>query len=396
MDPTAAGRKRQASVALFSAIFTAMIGIGIIAPILPLYAEALGASVFCIGVVFSVFSFSRLLFTPIFGRLSDRIGRKAFIAVGLFLYLGISLGFIVASGPIALIAVRFCQGVAASMIFPIAMAYTGDLSPHMEEGRTMGRFLVAVFAGYGFGPLIGGLLHQHFGFTANFLALGAVSLVALLVVLFFLPDLRLHQGPSPAGATPLRTLLRSRNVVAVLVYRTVTSMCTGLVLGYLPILATRNLSLTTGQIGIIMTGNILITATLQAPFGRLADRVSRAALVVAGGIIFSIAVFCIPLAVGFVSFSAVTFLTGLATAISLPAATAIMVEEGRGHGMGSAMGLLTASMSLGLAIGPLVGGAIAHVTGVSEVFRLFLFVGLFGVAAFALLFRPGAKVDSGS
>ncbi|HDH97186.1 MAG TPA: MFS transporter, partial [Proteobacteria bacterium] len=63
-----------------------MMGVGIIVPLLPLYAKKLGATAFEIGMIFSGFSIARMVFMPIVGRLSDRYGRKPFLSVGLALY----------------------------------------------------------------------------------------------------------------------------------------------------------------------------------------------------------------------------------------------------------------------------------------------------------------------
>jgi len=88
---------------LLLASFAATLGIGFIVPILPVYAETLGASGVWIGLIFSGFSISRFFVMPIVGSLSDVRGRKKFIAIGLFLYALVSLGFILDESPEILI-----------------------------------------------------------------------------------------------------------------------------------------------------------------------------------------------------------------------------------------------------------------------------------------------------
>ena len=116
-------------------IFSSMLGVGIIAPLLPLYAENMGATGLWIGIMFAAFSVSRTLIMPIAGRLSDRRGRKLFLSIGLFTYALISLGYIWAGSVSQLTLVRLIQGIAAGMIIPIAQAYVGDISPVGEEGK---------------------------------------------------------------------------------------------------------------------------------------------------------------------------------------------------------------------------------------------------------------------
>jgi len=126
-------------------IFSSMLGVGIVAPLLPLYAEKMGATGIWIGTIFAGFSISRAIVMPIVGKLSDRSGRKVFLAVGLFTYAIISLGYIWAGNPFQLTLVRLIQGVAAGMVIPIAQAYVGDISPEAEEGKWQGYFNLSGF-----------------------------------------------------------------------------------------------------------------------------------------------------------------------------------------------------------------------------------------------------------
>jgi len=171
-------------------IFASMLGIGIIAPLLPLYAEDLGATGIWIGIIFASFSISRAIFIPIVGRLSDQNGRKVFICSGLFSYAVISLGYVWASSTAELTIIRLLHGAAGGMIIPIAQAYIGDLSPEGEEGRWMGYFNTAFFAGFGFGPLLGGVLTDTFDMASAFYTMGILNLIAFLLALRFLPETR--------------------------------------------------------------------------------------------------------------------------------------------------------------------------------------------------------------
>ena len=145
---------------LFVAVFAVMLGLGIVAPLMPLYAESLGATGIWLGMIFSGFSLTRALFTPVMGKLSDRWGRKSFISIGLFLYAAISLLYTVAGSVFSLTAVRLIHGVASAMVIPIAMAYVGETTASEEAGKVMGTFSMALFLGMGSGPFFGGLLND--------------------------------------------------------------------------------------------------------------------------------------------------------------------------------------------------------------------------------------------
>ena len=99
---------------LFFSIFATVTGVGIVIPLLPVYAHDLGASGFSIGMIFGSFYLARTFFLPYFGRLSDRKGRKPLIVPALLVYAAISLGFIVFKDIQALIVLRFFQGMASA------------------------------------------------------------------------------------------------------------------------------------------------------------------------------------------------------------------------------------------------------------------------------------------
>src|SRR5210317_359921 len=130
---------------LFFSIFAAVTGVGIVVPLLPVYAHDLGASGLYIGLIFGAFSLSRTFFLPYFGRRSDKKGRKPFIVAGLFSYAVISLAFILSSGVKSLIVIRFVQGITSAMIMPVVQAYVGDITPKVKEGWIMGLFNMSLF-----------------------------------------------------------------------------------------------------------------------------------------------------------------------------------------------------------------------------------------------------------
>jgi MFS family permease len=183
-------------------IFSSMLGMGIIAPLLPLYAESLGASEIWIGVIFAAFSISRALSMPIVGHISDRKGRRIFICTGLFVYAAISLGYIWASRVSELTFVRLMHGFASAMVIPIAQAYIGELSPQGKEGVWMGYFNAAYITGYGFGPLLGGVLTDYFSMEVAFSTMGGLNLLAFLLAFSLLPEVhqqkKRSENPKPS------------------------------------------------------------------------------------------------------------------------------------------------------------------------------------------------------
>ena len=132
---------------LFFSIFAAVTGVGIVVPLLPIYAHNLGASGLYIGLIFGAFSLSRTVFLPWFGRLSDVRGRKPFIVPGFLAYALISLSFVYSNTVGTLIVIRFFHGIASAMLMPVIQAYIGDITPRKREGITMGAFNMSLFLG---------------------------------------------------------------------------------------------------------------------------------------------------------------------------------------------------------------------------------------------------------
>ena len=238
-------------------VFSSMLGAGIVAPLLPLYAESLGATGIWIGAIFAGFAASRAIFAPVFGRLSDRSGRKLFISIGLILYAIISLGFLWADTVSKLALMRFLHGASAAMIVPIAQAYIGDICPEGEEGKWMGYAQAAFFTGFGLGPLIGGVLTEHFGMDASFLTMGGLNLVAFLVAALFLPEVsRRKLATSPKLS--FKEMSRSSVIKGIFSSRLGFSLSRGAFVAFLPIFAAIYLGLSPTLVGALLAIHFMV------------------------------------------------------------------------------------------------------------------------------------------
>jgi multidrug resistance protein len=349
------------------AIFSSMLGSGIVVPLLPLYAESLGASSLGLGMIFAAFPISRTLLTPAFGRLSDRLGRKPFITVGLLLYALISLGFIWANTVYLLIIVRLVHGVSGSMILPIAQAYVGDISPQGEEGKWMGYANAAFFSGFGVGPLLGGVVSEHLGMSVAFIIMGGLNLFAFFISLLFLPEVG-RKKSALAPRPSFREMSRSSMMKGLFSFRLATTLGRSSFFTFLPVLATFGLGLAPTSVGALLAIHILLMSLLGIPSGRLADRYSRKAMMLIGSLATVIYLILIPTAPGFWPLLMLVILGSLGSALAVPAASALAVEEGRKYGMGSAMAAISMAMSIGMAVGPIIAGAIIDLSDIDAAF----------------------------
>ena len=377
---------RKVFPVLSLSIFSATLGLGIIAPLLPLYAEGLGATSIWLGIIFASFSVSRAVVIPIAGKVSDRRGRKRFLAIGLLAYTVISFGYMWAGNVAGLTLVRLLHGVASGMVMPIAQAYVGDVVPEGEEGKWMGYFNSAFFAGVGCGPLLGGILAEHLGMNAAFYTMGGLSLLAFLGVVLFLPEISTRQkaiGPSSS----FKEIATSGTVRGLFSFRVGIASARGILMTFLPVFAGMYLGLSLSLIGVLLAVQILGSSLLQIPSGSIADRLNRRGLVVLGCFIYLTAVALVPSTTNFWSLFALSVMVSLGDAAALPAASAMTIQEGKKYGMGMAMAMFNMAFSIGMALGPFLAGILADLSNSSYVFYFAAAIMVAGVSLFSWFTR---------
>ncbi|MFC1983905.1 MFS transporter [Chloroflexota bacterium] len=377
---------KKAFPILAASLFAAMLGVGLVSPLLPLYARDLGASGLELGAIFAGYGIFHSIATPIMGRLSDRRGRKTFLCIGLFAYSIISWGHVLTTNVPQLILVRLLMGAAGAMIIPIAMAYVGDLSPKGEEGKWMGYANTAFFGGFSIGPLLGGGLAERFGMNASFYSMGFLCLLAFLIAVIFLPESS-QRKTGEKGRISFKDISASNTVRGLFSFRLGQSLGRGGLMTFLPLFAATHIGLGTTLIGVLLAANMLPMTVLLAPAGRLADKFNRKALVMLGNFIYLITLVLIPFANTFRQQLWLCFPRALGEAIAMPAATAMTVEEGRKFGMGSTMSALMVAMSIGMALGPTISGGIADLMDINAVFYFAGAIGIIGTSLFAWFTR---------
>ncbi len=159
-------------------VFLVMLGVGIVSPVLPLYARAFDVPYTTVGFVVSAFGIARLLFDLPAGSLTDRYGRKPLIVIGLGIFAGAGLIAAFATNIYHLILSRFFQGVGAALFTTTAMVLVGDIAPPEQRGKYLAYYQGTFFLGSAAGPAFGGLLLDLGGFHTPFFALSALAALA--------------------------------------------------------------------------------------------------------------------------------------------------------------------------------------------------------------------------
>lgn len=385
------GNQNRLLLILTAAVFAPMLGAGIVAPLLPIYAKEFGASGLTIGLLFASFSLSRSILLPRFSRLSDRSGRRNILLIGLLANAACSVGYTLSPTVFSLIAVRLFHGVAAAMVWPIASAYVGDITPRGKEGRYMGRFNMGIFGGLAAGPLLGGLLKDGLGMDAAFLAMGLITMCGFIPALIFLPRQEPYRSVPDRIPPRVWTILReNRTIRALFIFRLGSQFVISVAWAFQPIYLDATLGLSAASIGLLLTLNVAVATLLQAPMGRLADGFSRKAMICIAGVIQAAAVFFMPLATSIATLIAVNLAIGLAGGIHAPAMQAVVTTEGRNAKMmGTLMGALFTAQSLGMLVGPIVAGLVYQSGNFLPLFWATSFLSLCGLVPVLMWVRDG-------
>ena len=382
--------------ALFFATATAMLGLGIIAPILPLYATTFAASGMEIGLVFTAFSISRALLGPFVGRLSDHVGRKSLILAGLGIYAAISVLYVSADSLWELGLFRFLQGIGSVMVGPLAQAYVADMTPSGKEGRYMNAFYASQFLGIGIGPLLGGAIGSAWSYERAFLVMGGLSLFSILLVAITVPVDRATKERKlkrPRKIVPLRAILANDAVKAMSIYLATRGFWRQSFNTFFPLFAVAALAVDESRIGLVLSSNMLAEGFFQIPFGFLSDRYPRVRQIVVGSIFAPFMILAVPFMSSIWGVAALAVGMGAFSALGRASLVAIRTEIGRSHGMATLGGLQGSSFAVGQMMGPLASGVIVDAFGLVAVFPFASAVGFVGTGLVLAWMRRWLKRD---
>jgi multidrug resistance protein len=363
------------------ASMAAMLCLGILLPILPNFAKNLGASGAVVGIIYAGFALSRGIFSPLFGRISDQYGRKNIMLVGLFLYVGLSLGYSLLHHLFLLAILWFLQGIASAMVGPIAQSYVGDITPEGKEGRVMNLFYFAKFGGAAIGPVVGGYLIDHFSVNAPFYAMCGATLAALIIIWLIVPEAPTtdkNQENALQFKKSFLTVIKDRKMKGIIFYMIGRGFYRRGFNAFFPLYAVTMASLSESQVGIVLSCYMITGTLLQYPFGWLADRLAdyRAELIAIGGTIAAATMLFIP-SFTFLSWLVIlVIIKGIFSTFSRAPTVAVRTERGRIYGMGAVTGVAITGGSVGQILGPIGFGVISDLFSIRASFYTGAAVGL--------------------
>ncbi len=361
---------------LFFVSMVDVLGFGVLIPLIPYMGERFGASPGVITAILGSYSLCQLIASPLWGRLSDRYGRRPILMSSLAGACA-SYGMLaIANGLWLLLASRMLAGFMAGNL-AAAFAYASDVSSSEDRAKSMGLVGAAIGVGFMLGIPIGGALAGNRAATANFvrpaLLSVALSLCAILLVRFKLPESRPageRTAPRERGPRPLQ-LLRQRPKLRSIAGAALLVICSqGMLESIFVIWAFDRFGAGPRTVGLALFGVALLTVLMQGGFVRaLAPRLGEAVLGGLGAALYALGLVLVGLAGRDVPLIGVGLaLAGIGMGAFTPSASALASRQSQGADRGVVMGTYQASTSLARVMGPFASGYLYQLIGANAPF----------------------------
>jgi MFS transporter, DHA1 family, tetracycline resistance protein len=386
-------------VIIFLTVFIDLLGFGIIIPLLPFYAEHFGASALTVGLLSTSFSLAQFLFAPLWGWLSDRIGRRPVILIGL---LGSALSyamFALATSLALLFVARTLAGVAGANI-PTAQAFIADVTTRETRARGMGMVGAAFGLGFIFGPAIGGFL-SHWGYSAPAWFASILSLANFAAATVLLPESRTPAATASARSGRIevfrRALKRPRLPLVLLVFFLVVTSFSSFEATF-ALFSERRFAFTAATIGYMFAWIGVVLAFVQGVLvGRVVPRMGEQRVVPVALLVIATGLAAVSLSPSVPVLAMSTGLVALGMGFNSPSLMSAISQLADPRDQGSTLGLSQSLGSLARIIGPAWGGWVFDQFGIRVPFltaaALMLVACALSVSAFSGFERREVQVS---
>jgi DHA1 family multidrug resistance protein-like MFS transporter len=399
-----AWRTRSIILCLAASCALMMIGFGIATPVLAKRLCELGSGVEALSLMTMASALAQFLLAPCTGTWADRFGRRPFVLLALAGLTITHLAFLPAQSVSLLIVLRFVQGAVSVGLGPSVMGMLADLVPAHRRMQWVGVIMSGYAVGFVFGPALGGLLFERWGFVAPFGVSALLTLVALLLVLLLVPETRPASGRKQAPHVRRATALPAwRGGIASLAL-SCSLIATLLLLDFVAVLGLsflepqmvfylyKTLALTPAHYGFIMGSYGLALLVGQAGLGRWGERLGKKSLVALGFLLTSALplglLLCHQLALLILG----AVLAGLGSALITPALESSYLDMTPEQHRSLIMGVRESVVSLGAVAGPLLLACSRRWLSPQSVFTVALLVALAAVILTLVALKlPGGR-----
>jgi len=349
-------------------MFIAMLGIGLIIPILPEFLKEFDAGGKTAGYLIAALGLTQFIFSPIAGEWSDKYGRKLMIVSGLALFTISNLLFAVAEHISMLYVSRLIGGIGAAAMIPSMLAYVADITTEEKRGKGLGLLGASMSLGFVIGPGIGGFLAE-LGLRMPLYVSAAVGALATLGSLLFLPESLSRQAQQAArNATEKKESIfvqlgKSFKATYFVMLILVFTMTFGLANfeAIFPLFVDAKFAYTAREISIIITVGALAGTVVQAALiGKLISRFGEQRLINWTFLFSALSMVLMLMSGNFWYMLVLTVLFFTLTSIMRPAINTLISKKA-GDEQGFVAGMNNAYMSLGNIFGPAVAGTLYDV-----------------------------------
>lgn len=350
---------------LIAVCFVDMIGLMIVAPLLAPFARRFGAADWVVGLLFSSFAIAQLLSSPIWGRVSDRYGRRPALLAGLAGSMFAYLIFGFANSLWLLFVCRLVQGLGGGTT-GVAQAYVADTMEPAERAKALGWLSAATSAGVSIGAVIGALA-SHLGSAAPGIVAAVLVAINMLFAWSWLPESRVtHQVPTPSGgfvAAKSRPILHAlwevvrhpgRPVSQMIWIYAVGMLALNSVIGVMSLYLIDTFGFTDKNLGYVFTVFSVVGVILRiGPVGWVNGRIGEVRTLRLGAFLMVLGLTLLPLPKVFPVFVVALLLVPAGTAFLFPATTSLVSQRTEKHELGLTMGVQQTFRGIMAIIGPI-------------------------------------------
>ncbi len=358
-------KKETTTVIVLSVIvFLVLLGLTILTPALPFYAEELGADEFMVGLLISGYALARVLLDLPAGVLGDRKGQKRIMGYGLILIATSSTVAGFAFSYWVLLAVRVAEGVGSALYVTSSVALLAKVVPPSKRGQYMSYYVSALLLGGISGPAVGGYVARYLGLNWPFFFYAIAATVALILMVRFLPsELPEKADDNVTVMADVGRLIRNPSFLLVNLATLSAFFVRGGINGVIfPLWSAGKFGFDTSVIGLLLTVAAIASMGTMFPSGHLADRYGRKMPFMASLLLTAAVLPFIFYSDTLASLTVMMALYGLAIGMHGPMA-AWAADLAPSGSMGTAMGVYRTVGDLGWVLGPLVLSLVARATG---------------------------------
>jgi MFS family permease len=358
-------------------VFVIMLGFGIVAPILPLYARSFGVGYGAAGLLISVFAMARLVFDLVAGPMVDRYGERAVATGGIAVLVVSSVLTGLAPNFAMAVVFRGVGGAGSSAMFAAVYSYLLKVVPKQQMGRTLGLFYGAFNVGIIAGAPLGGFIAHQVGLASPLFFYAGLLAAAGVLVWHYLHSPVRPAGDADADGEPeglvarLGVLLRTTGVVTALVVNLAYAwMIAGVYDTLIPLFGRERLGLSTVGIGVVLAVALATELMVMYPAGAAADRMGRRPVLIPSLAGMAVLTVVVGQAGSPLVYAVLLGAFGVTTGVAGVVPTALLSDVAPERSAGTAIGLFRFCGDLGFILGPLVAGAVAGAWGFGASFAV--------------------------